>query len=365
MAVFLYKCGIMNNMEIRQVMVAFDVACRQYSADGIPLKVSKILKALKMANRIMSAKCVEMWIEQYKPYLYCNEWYQMEPKLFEKKKELLLYPHEFLILSSRCKNYLGVLNGVLSSLMKTKLDDKNVNVTLKKTEVNGFVKFIQNEVSDEMNANLPPKSLIRCSDLARLKTGIGRHFHEFKIMDDWENEILARGKKEKRVFKFQEIAEKKNEKNNDLAMRHVIGKNAADRKKDVDYKYEVIKSLYSLRGTKPPFITEAEYLQMEYKPTFVTATTMPPIQVHTTRERPIIVDSKPKNFIKSNMELTKYHPINKMRITMMENCQTQRPATTANSVRKLSYCSTAPSRGIVNRMNSIFNEEIEHMEKLS
>jgi hypothetical protein len=157
----------MTNKEIRDSVIAFRVASKLFIRDGIPLKVSKIAKALKIANRIISTKCIEIWIEEYKPYLYCNEWLPLKTKQVEKKCELLLYPHEFLVLCAQSKDYLVILKEVLDDVKTVKFAGNNTKATLKKTEVNGFGKFIQNEISDKLDSELPERSSIKCSDVQK------------------------------------------------------------------------------------------------------------------------------------------------------------------------------------------------------
>ena len=153
--------NLLPNKDIRLGMGAYNVATRLYSTDGIPLKVSRILKAMKMANKVMSIKCLQVWIEKYKPYLKCNDKPINNASSFFKKRKLFLYPHEFLILLAQSSSNIEMLSNVLTDITQTKLADKYVNATLKRAEINGFDKFIRNEMRDYIDAKFPEKAHVR------------------------------------------------------------------------------------------------------------------------------------------------------------------------------------------------------------
>jgi len=353
----------MTSKEIRDSVIAFKMASKLFIRDGIPLKVSKIAKALKMANRIINKKCIELWIEEYKPYLYCNEWLTLKPKQVEKKRELLLHPHEFLVLCAQSKNYLSVLKEVLNEVRRVKFTNKNAKTTLKKTEVYGFGNFVKNEIEDKLNSELP--ATIKCSDVGRLKILRRRNYTDFGILEDWHKEVFSPSRALGAPLKDEELAYEANEKNKALAMRHVIGQEGANKKKEIDNKREIMKSLYSLRGIKPPFITHLEYFENDYE-AHIKSSSISSINAPST-SRPKHIQNKKatiKNFIKKNKELVEYHPINKRRITLLQKLEVRRPAiSVCNSARKLSPCSTAFSKdALMNKMNLVFGEEVRRVE---
>eukprot|EP00826_Nyctotherus_ovalis_P005049 TRINITY_DN11130_c0_g1_i8.p1 TRINITY_DN11130_c0_g1~~TRINITY_DN11130_c0_g1_i8.p1 ORF type:complete len:366 (+),score=119.44 TRINITY_DN11130_c0_g1_i8:486-1583(+) len=353
----------MTNKEIRESVMAYRVASKVFLCDGIPLKVSKLAKALKIANRIISVKCLEIWVEEYKPYLYSTEWSPSKLKHSEKKHELLLYPHEFLILCAQGKNYLETLRTVLEDVKANKFAHKNTSATLRQTEVNGFGKFVQNQVRDRIDAELPEREKIKCVDVEKLKKLRRKNYTDFKILEEWHEEIVSPLRVIGAPLKLEEIAYEETEKNKTLGMRHVIGKEGANKKKELDNKREIMKSLYSLRGVKPPFITNLEYFEIDSKSPSMHKI-VPPSNISSLELQPIQKKVVVKNFVKKNKELMEYHSINKRRILMLE--KQRPPATACNTARKLSHCSTATSRdALFNKMNSIFEEEVRKVERKS
>jgi len=360
----------LTNSEIRQTMTAFNVTSRLYSSDGIPLKVSRIIKALRMANRIMSIKCVQVWIEKYGPYLTYNQKSIYEGQIADKDDKIkpILYPHEFLILVAQAKNNMKTLNNVISDIMETKLNNVNVNETLKKAEINGFEKFITNEVRTTIDSEIPEKNQIRCPDRLRLKAVNSRYFDGFKLLDDWQNEMLNHKHFKSHPLKYQEIAYEESQKNKDLAMKYIVGEQAAKVKKEVDDKCDAIKSLYSLCGERPPFISKEEYTRDDLKPQ--TPRYSPMVHFSNTRSTASFrirsgintTTNKKKqkiNFIEKNKDLEKCHPLNKQKFLTLKNFKSSRPGTAITNIRKASYTTATTRCELISRMGSIFDEEVQ------
>ncbi len=364
--------GKMTNRDIRQGIAAFNVTSRLYSSDGVPLKVSRILKAIKMVNRVMSVRCLQLWIDKYRPYLMCNS--GVGKLASSKKKDAALYPHEFLILLSQTRNNMQILTKVIDELLTTKLAEKDVNATLKRAEINGFEKFIRNELREELDTELQQRLPIVCPDVGRMKRKDTEHYDGFAILKNWQDQIVDNPRI--KHLDCEEIAMDDTERNRDLALKHVVGEAGARKKREINDKCETARSLYSLAGAPPAFLTAtsqerflrpetatnaaAAGVRREFSPMLSS-----PISTRGAKampSSPTLMDGGrgPRNYVRLNKNMMWCHPINRNRLLtngkFIHQPKTSRPGTAVSR--------TTTSSGkieVMSRMSSLFDEEIHSM----
>ncbi len=81
----------------------FFLATKALGCDNLPLDPREINRAMKYADKTMSEKKIQAWVDRYFPMLYWKEDVSHSMKRAEKleyAKLPQLYPHEFLYLIS-------------------------------------------------------------------------------------------------------------------------------------------------------------------------------------------------------------------------------------------------------------------------
>ncbi len=162
-------------------MTAYDVAARMSLRAGISLKVTKILRAMKMANRIMSEKALEFWLEKFKPFLAglhkngadddCGDSDDQSENSSKKEyDDPILFPHEFLLLLAQAQDNMAVLQGTLKDIVEDKLSFKQTKSGLKVVAVKtSGGKYIKDQMKAALNAKTAPA--LQASNLRNIIIG--------------------------------------------------------------------------------------------------------------------------------------------------------------------------------------------------
>ncbi len=144
-------------------MVAYDVALNLFGTTGIPLRPSRILRAMKMANRVMSDHVLKIWIDKFRPYLSCNS----EDSESCESVEAYLAPHEFLVLLSHGQDSMRVIDSTLRNIVGNGLCFKQMSNGLKVAAIRSGNKFVRDEVRSVLNSEPAVKRV----DLVLLLSG--------------------------------------------------------------------------------------------------------------------------------------------------------------------------------------------------
>jgi len=322
-------------------MTAYTVAANMFGKTGVPLKAKKIIRTMKMANRIMSEKVVQFWIDKFKPYLFTScsnkDFGEMSAR---GENEPFIYPHEFLILCSQAKNNIIVLHSAIEDIIENKLSFKQTeNGIMKSTGMKAGTKLIKELVKEtlnnEMNVN---KIQITRNDEIKMENKKNKKLTTFPLLDNWQMELINQTEKRNiRPFRisdgevstvsrnsatslYKEI--KKRQSEQDYGVKMVIGEHLFNKTTEITTKVNKLQSLlkfadneksnfYGLFATTgtTPFSNNTEKRQIISKRP----------QTHV-RSRTCTTEFKKRNvnFIHKNMQLVHYHPINEERIKLAE-----------------------------------------------
>lgn len=100
-AIFLHAKGLLKLNHIQDAITAYTAMNREFLEAGVPVRVSVLMRLLRLGNRFISKKVLELWLAHCKPLLFA-------------KSKLLIW--EFLFLYSNASNRQQVL---LHDLPKT------------------------------------------------------------------------------------------------------------------------------------------------------------------------------------------------------------------------------------------------------
>jgi len=109
-SILVYKRDLLSLGEIKTAVEAFMLSTKSQKQDNLPLDSKEINKAMKLGNKVMSEKVIQMWIDQYTDHLFWRKELK-RTKAFHSNKRIIMLPqlylHEFIYLITNAVNKLS------------------------------------------------------------------------------------------------------------------------------------------------------------------------------------------------------------------------------------------------------------------